>query len=295
METIDRAWLAAHPLPEANPKGDKEHRGGVLVIAGSREMPGAAILSAVATLRAGAGKLTIVTAESVATAVATAVPEALVEGAPESIAEGLDLRHVRMLNEQCLTGYSAVLIGPGMRTPEAPSRAVHMLVERCTALPTVLDAAAMDAVAELRGDNANRLITPHAGELAHLTGRSKSSVLSDPEAAACEAAARWGILVLLKGPMTVLATSKGALWRHTSGHAGLGTSGSGDTLAGIITGIAARGLELQAAAAWGVALHARCGERLAKRIGTLGYLARELVDEVPCAAMDLTCAVDAEG
>jgi NAD(P)H-hydrate repair Nnr-like enzyme with NAD(P)H-hydrate dehydratase domain len=77
------------------------------------------------------------------------------------------------------------------------------------------------------------------------------------------------------------------VWRHEGGNAGLGVSGSGDVLAGLITGLAARGATLEQAAAWGVRLHARAGERLAGRLGVLGYLARELAIEVPALMASL--------
>jgi NAD(P)H-hydrate repair Nnr-like enzyme with NAD(P)H-hydrate dehydratase domain len=117
--------------------------------------------------------------------------------------------------------------------------------------------------------------------MAHLTGRDKAAIESDPREAATEAARRWNAVVALKGATTWIARPDGELWRHDGGNVGLAVSGSGDTLAGIIVGLAARGAPLEQAAAWGVALHARAGERLAQRVGTIGYLARELADEVP--------------
>ena len=93
-------------------------------------------------------------------------------------------------------------------------------------------------------------------------------------------------MVALKGARTLITTPDGARWQHEGGNVGLAISGSGDTLAGIIAGLAARGATLAQAACWGVALHARAGELLAERFGMLGYLARELPDEIP-ALMEL--------
>jgi NAD(P)H-hydrate repair Nnr-like enzyme with NAD(P)H-hydrate dehydratase domain len=95
------------------------------------------------------------------------------------------------------------------------------------------------------------------------------------------AATRWNAIVALKGARTVVASPGGTLWQHEGGNVGLATSGSGDTLAGIIAGLAARGATLEQATCWGVALHARAGERLGRKYGQLGYLARELPGEVP--------------
>jgi hydroxyethylthiazole kinase-like uncharacterized protein yjeF len=125
------------------------------------------------------------------------------------------------------------------------------------------------------------LLTPHAGEMAKLTGLTKDAVVADPAAVAARAARRWNAVVALKGSVTYVATPAGRLWCHQGGNVGLASSGSGDVLAGIIAGLAARGAALEQAAAWGVALHAHAGDRLAKRIGTLGFLAREIGAEIP--------------
>lgn len=142
------------------------------------------------------------------------------------------------------------------------------------------------------------LLTPHAGERAHLSGADKSSVSANPHRAAKAAARRWNAVVALKGASTFIAVPNGRVWRHDGGNVGLAISGSGDVLAGLIAGLAARGASLEQAAAWGVALHARAGEQLAVRFGPLGYLARELPAAIPAlmhalavpAALALTVA-----
>jgi NAD(P)H-hydrate repair Nnr-like enzyme with NAD(P)H-hydrate dehydratase domain len=125
------------------------------------------------------------------------------------------------------------------------------------------------------------LLTPHAGEMAHLCAADKQTVLAHRDDAARQAARRWNALVALKGATTMIAAPDGRLWRHEGGNIGLAASGSGDTLSGIIAGLAARGAPLEQACAWGVALHARAGEALAQRYGLLGYLPRELAAQVP--------------
>jgi NAD(P)H-hydrate repair Nnr-like enzyme with NAD(P)H-hydrate dehydratase domain len=117
--------------------------------------------------------------------------------------------------------------------------------------------------------------------MAHLSGAGKDDIEADGCAKAQVAARRWNAVVALKGAATFIAAPDGRLWRHDGGNVGLAISGSGDTLAGIIAGLAARGASLEQAGAWGVALHARAGEQLAARIGPLGYLAREIAAEVP--------------
>ncbi|MNN40053.1 ADP-dependent (S)-NAD(P)H-hydrate dehydratase [compost metagenome] len=153
----------------------------------------------------------------------------------------------------------------------------------------ILDARAMQVVrkpAHFRFDQPV-LLTPHAGELAQLMGLSKDAVLADPHACATDAARRWNAIVALKGALTVIAMPDGTTWTHAGGNIGLAISGSGDTLAGIITGLAARGAPLEQACAWGIALHALAGEQLALRFGILGYLAREIPAEIPALLRNL--------
>ena len=286
--TVTRAWLRRHPLPPIDAEGDKEARGRVLLVGGSSEIPGAAILGAEAALRSGAGKVTIISAAAVATAIAIAVPEARVEGARETMGGGLDLRGVAAMRPERMANFAAVVLGPGLPEAKRAALAVRTAIRAGgKSVPTILDASAMDAVPGGGGFGPETLLTPHAGELAHLTGRAKDDILRDPAAAAVDAAREWKLLVLLKGPTTILAAPDGALWQHVSSHAGLGTSGSGDVLAGVIAGIVAQGVDLPLAAAWGVALHAGCAERLERNAGALGYLARELVAELPAVADEL--------
>jgi ADP-dependent NAD(P)H-hydrate dehydratase len=288
-----RAW----PLPMPSAAGDKEERGRILVIGGSREMPGAVILAANAALRAGAGKLTIATGASVAQLVALAIPESRVIGLPET-ADGGIAPSAADTFDAFTAKLDAVLIGPGMQDEPATCEFVQALLPKLRDANVVLDAYAMGAVCtdmkrtsgagrnpewgEASTDWAQRvLLTPHAGEMAHLSGVDKDTVLADPRAAACAAAQRWNAVVALKGAVTFIATPDRQLWQHEGGNVGLAISGSGDTLAGIIAGLAARGAPLEQAGVWGVALHARAGEKLADRFGPMGYLASELAAEVP--------------
>jgi hydroxyethylthiazole kinase-like uncharacterized protein yjeF len=177
-----------------------------------------------------------------------------------------------------------------MQDEEATARLVHALLPRLQGTDTsvMLDANAMGAIL-YPPDGVNPpfrfdvpvLVTPHAGEMAHLTGIAKEDIAAGDDRLALDVAQRWNAVVALKGARTVIATPNGERWQHEGGNVGLATSGSGDVLAGIIAGLAARGADLAQAAAWGVVLHAQAGERLAARLGKLGYLARELADEVP--------------
>jgi ADP-dependent NAD(P)H-hydrate dehydratase len=295
MVSVDEQLLRVWPLPMPSFEGDKDERGRVLVIAGSREMPGAVILAATAALRAGAGKLTIATCASVAPLVALAIPESRVIDLPETAAGGIAPAAADVLGTLAAR-FDAVLIGPGMQDEHATCAFILALLPRLAGLKLVLDACAMSVVRrQLQAVDANRhaqqkyvanfrspvLLTPHAGEMAHLAAIDKKTVLDNPCEAARQAARRWNALVALKGATTFIAAPGGQVWRHEGGNIGLATSGSGDALAGLIAGLAARGAPLEQAGAWGVALHARAGDRLAQRLGPLGYMASEIAAEVP--------------
>jgi hydroxyethylthiazole kinase-like uncharacterized protein yjeF len=285
---VDQTLLRGWELPIPGPGSDKEGRGHVLVLGGSREMPGAVILAATAALRAGAGKLTIATGKSVAQLVALALPEARVIGLAESSTGGFTQDAVATL-DPLADKVAAILIGPGMQDEPATASLVHALLPRLAGSDTrvVLDACAMGAILYPPDGGAPFrfpqpvVVTPHAGEMAHLGGAAKDDIVADPDRHAVDAAALWNAVVALKGARTVIADPDGVSWQHEGGNIGLATSGSGDTLAGIIAGLAARGASLAQATCWGVALHAQAGERLALQFGQLGYLAREIPGEIP--------------
>lgn len=276
---LTRATLARWPLPPLDDHADKESRGRVLVIAGTREMPGACLLAAVAALRAGAGKLLIAAPESIALGLALAIPEAKVMSLPEARGGGLLASGCRLLEAEAAKT-AALVLGPGMVDEKRTTAFVCSLLPLYRESVTVLDALAMSAVKQCQFDQPI-VVTPHAGEMAHLTGRDKDEVSAQGAQVARAAASEWNVCVALKGAATVIAQPDGRTCIFTDGGPGLATSGSGDTLAGLIGGYAARGLAPMPAAAWGVLTHAYAGRALSERYGPVGYLARELSAEVP--------------
>ncbi|HEY0406622.1 MAG TPA: NAD(P)H-hydrate dehydratase [Pyrinomonadaceae bacterium] len=276
-----RAWA----LPQPDEAGDKEARGRVLVIGGSPEMPGALILAATAALRAGAGKLQIATCRSIAQAVGAAVPEARVFALAETKAGGIAASAAAALAMRANDAQS-VLVGPGMLDEKAIARLMKALLPLIESPLVTLDAGALLCLTEngdcLRGLNHRVVLTPHAGEMAMLLGVEKSEIEAAPQRIARQAAKKLRAVVALKGAETHIAgPTGGRTYCNRAGNIGLATSGSGDTLSGIIAGLAARGATPLQAAAWGVYLHGRAGDRLARRMGQLGFLARELLAEVP--------------
>ena len=133
-------------------------------------------------------------------------------------------------------------------------------------------------------------MTPHAGEMAAILNRAKDDIRADPLGAAREAAAMFRSVVVMKGATTFVVSPDGAAWCHDGGVAGLGTSGSGDVLAGAIGGILARGAPPMVAALWGVVLHAQAGADLAAAGEPLGFLARDLPGRLPFVLARLCAA-----
>jgi ADP-dependent NAD(P)H-hydrate dehydratase len=275
--------LRRTPLPLPDEGGDKEERGRVLVVGGGRETPGAVVLAGTAALRAGAGKLQVATLDSNAALVASCIPEARVFALPETKAGKLSKAACAKLEEH-LDKAQCICLGPGMIEDRSVARFVGATLRLCRVSPVVLDAG---AVACLRGSEkllhafgGRVLVTPNADELAEIYGEEETAG-ARPLEAARRAAADFRAVVVLKGRETFVVSPEGEAYVNHAGSVGLATSGSGDVLAGLIAGLVARGAEPLHAAAWGVHLHALAGERLKQRLGPLGFLARELLVEIP--------------
>ncbi len=290
--TTTSAVLRDWPLPA--PGQGKDARGRVVVVGGSGQTPGAVLLAAEAALRCGAGKLQVATTRSTAAAVAVALPEAAVVGLPETAGGDVDPSAAEQLLELA-ADVPALLVGPGMLDVEVVVELLRGLVPHLSAGSPgalVMDAAAHawvggelpssgERTGALRHLEGRVLLTPNHTELALTLGASKDEVADDPAGATARLAHRSGAVVASGGGQSVVVHPDGRSWVDQSGGAGLGVSGSGDVLAGIVTGLAARGASPEQAAVWGTHLHGRAGDRLAASVGRLGFLARELCPELP--------------
>lgn len=275
-----RAW----PLPQ--PNGTKYARGLVLVVGGSATTPGAAMLAGISALRVGAGRLTLAVAGSVAPHVAVAVPESGVIPLPENksgcvVGGGAGERLPGELDR-----VDAVLVGPGLSDPEGSLQLlteIAPLIPRET--PVVLDAFGLtvlpDADDDTRAALAGRLVvTPNRGELARLLGQDE---VEDVRAGVVEASRRFDAVVGVDS----FVASGDRVWELPVGDTGLGTSGSGDVVAGAVLGLLGRGAGREQALVWGKYLHAAAGDALSMRFGRVGYLAGELPAELPLVLRSL--------
>lgn len=283
FQALDSNWLRANPLPQPASDCDKNARGRVLAVGGCKSVPGGLALTAEAALRAGAGKVQVATIASAALPLGIAMPEIAVFSLDETetgeIADGCELA-------QYLDKPDAVIAGPAMGCARAAGSVVDKLLAASTCKASlILDAGALmdlgSRASLLRSRSSPALLTPHIGEMAALLECSADEIDADRPAAVRRAAELFGSVVILKGETSLIAGRDGTMFAYAGGGVGLATGGSGDVLAGIAAGLAARGAEPLDAALWAVWLHGEAGRRCAEQIGPLGFLARELLAHLP--------------
>ena len=278
---LTRTALAKFPLPPIE-GGDKDNHGQILIIAGSRDVPGAALLAAHGAMRAGAGKLQIATVASAAPHLGIATPEAKVIGLAEARDGGFAPSAAKRIFELAEEA-DAIVAGPGMLKNKAADKLAALLPR--TNMRLVLDAALLHAL-PARAKDARRadrppILLPHHGEMASLLGCDEADVAADPLGSGRACADRYDAVTLVKGVQSHIIDPDGRAWLYRGGNSGLGVSGSGDVLAGIVGGLLARGADPLTACLWGVFLHGEAGTALARKIGPRGYLAREIPGEIP--------------
>lgn len=279
--SLTRSALRAFPLPRQLDSGKDAH-GRLLIVAGNRQVPGAAILCATAALRTGAGKVQVATVAGTAPGIAMQMPELLVVPLAESRSGDCAtscLGDVSGRAEQV----DAVVAGPGMREGKVTAMIGKAML--ASGRPVALDAGALHALPALAGHcrscSVPPVLLPHSGELAAMLETSEEAVEADRLAAAREASGHYRAIVLAKGAESHVAAPDGRAWTFRGGAPGLGVSGSGDTLAGIVGALLARGADPLTALLWAVLLHGEAGEALSRKVGSVGFLAREIPGEIP--------------
>lgn len=273
----DRDLLRQWELPD--PGDSKNSRGTVMLIGGSRLSAGALVLAGEAALRVGAGKVAVIADAAVADVARIALPEAGAYDAPTS--EGETDAAWRTACEDA----DAVLVGPGLDDLDQAREWLDRLA-RFELGCLVVDAF---AVAALREAPRSRLpqkliVNANLDEVAVLLGRPIDDLVDDLSQLSRE-------LDAVVHGYSAVAAPTGEVWEIEGGGPGLGTAGSGDALAGAITGFAARGLPAERAAVWGSWCHARAGDRLTQRLG-LGFLAREVVRELPLSLLEVSAPAE---
>jgi hydroxyethylthiazole kinase-like uncharacterized protein yjeF len=277
------------PAPEATVIPDRPrdaHKGTfgtVVVLAGSLGFTGAAYLSATAAARTGAGLVKLLVAETIYPILAAKCTEVMATPTPEVAPGAVGHAAYDSVLRQMATAEAGV-IGPGLGRDRSTWRLVLDLV-RHVSCPLVVDADALNALADAPRSKTklgkNRVLTPHPGEMARLTGKTVEAIAADRVGTARKAAKEWGAVVVLKGARTVVADPDGRTSEDPHEVPALATGGTGDVLSGIIGGLLAQGSKPYEAAVTGVYIHAAAGRRLSQRLGESGLLASDLLLEIP--------------
>lgn len=279
------------PLRKANAhKGDA---GRVVICAGSPGYTGAAALASEAAVKAGAGLVSLYTPLSSRDVLAIKLTEVMVHGLLErmpGILGGGAASDVASSAEAA----DVLAIGPGLGTSESTQEAVRTILQKITT-PVVIDADALTALAGhteiLPAMQAPKVLTPHPGEMARLTGLEIAEIEADRINIAKKYAEQWQAIVVLKGAPTVIGCPNGTVYVNSTGNSSLATGGSGDVLTGIIAGLAAQEISLQEAAICGVYLHGLAAELTGIDIG---LAAGELAALLPQAREQVLYGAEAE-
>jgi NAD(P)H-hydrate epimerase len=287
--TLATALEMAGRLPERDPRAHKRSVGRVLVVGGSTGLTGSVALSARAATRSGAGYVQLLVPESLATLYAIKLTEEMALPMRESRVGTLGLDALEPILERARSG-DVMVLGPGLSRHADAAELARRLVAR-SSCPVVLDADGLNAFEGRTGEflqgGATRVLTPHLGEMARLTGETAAALEARRLEAALEWAVRWKSVVVLKGAPTVTASPEGTATVNPTGNPGMATAGTGDVLSGVIAALIGQGLSAYDAARLGVFVHGLAGDQLAATRGPVGFAAGDLAEALPGALREL--------
>lgn len=281
----DESWLERRPsiyalekedlkrLPHRPARSNKGTFGRLLVIAGSKDMAGAALFCAAAAYRTGCGLVKVCTPEDNRLILQSALPEAVLMTYEEK-----KLKQEPLL--EAMKWADVIALGPGIGTGRQARRIVELVLEHAD-VPLAADADALNIAAEhlelLKHTKAELIITPHLGEMARLCRKTVPEIQSSVLQTARDFAKRFHLVCVLKDAVTVTAVRDGAAYLNTSGCNAMAKGGSGDVLTGIIAGLLGQGMPAGEAAAMGVYIHGLAGEAAAEKHGNYSVLARDII------------------
>lgn len=282
QQLLSAAALRRQILPRAT-DAHKGSSGHLLVAAGNPGKTGAAALTATSALRIGAGLVTLAVPQSLNPILETQVTEAMTLPVPENGNGGWGVAAFDLLSTQW-QDKRALALGPGLGQSDAARELVREIVTHCP-IPLVIDADGLNNLAG-QADILSRaaqppIVTPHPGEMARLTGGTTREIQADRVAAARGFAQSRNVHVVLKGARTVIAHPDGQVAINPTGNAGMAAGGMGDVLTGVIAGLISQGYVSEAACRLGVYLHGAAADALAAAQGPQGYLAGEVMAEIP--------------
>lgn len=288
MKETDRLLFnkAVFNRPDDSNKGTL---GSLLCICGSYGMAGAAIMAGKAALRCGIGLLKIAVPKSIYPVCATNILESVYYPLEETSNGVISSKNTDFLLEMCEKS-SAVVIGCGLSVCDDTKDLVQSVITNCEK-PLVIDADALNCICNkpeiLKNLKAPAIITPHPGEMARLLHSTPKTVNSNRENTAIDFAKKFGVVTVLKGAGTIIASPDGEVYINHTGNSGMATGGSGDVLSGIIGSLLAQGASPINAAAAGVFLHGTIGDLAAEKLGKISMLPTDMIDMIPTAYLKL--------
>ncbi|WP_444433884.1 NAD(P)H-hydrate dehydratase [Ruminococcus sp.] len=288
MKETDRLLFnkAVFNRPDDSNKGTL---GSLLCICGSYGMAGAAIMAGKAALRCGIGLLKIAVPKSIYPVCATNILESVYYPLEETSNGVISSKNTDFLLEMCEKS-SAVVIGCGLSVCDDTKNLVQSVITNCEK-PLVIDADALNCICNkpgiLKNLKAPAIITPHPGEMARLLHSTPKTVNSSRENTAIDFAKKFGVVTVLKGAGTIIASPDGEVYINHTGNSGMATGGSGDVLSGIIGSLLAQGASPINAAAAGVFLHGTIGDLAAEKLGKISMLPTDMIDMIPTAYLKL--------
>ena len=288
MKETDRLLFnkAVFNRPDDSNKGTL---GSLLCICGSYGMAGAAIMAGKAALRCGIGLLKIAVPKSIYPVCATNILESVYYPLEETSNGVISSKNTDFLLEMCEKS-SAVVIGCGLSVCDDTKNLVQSVITNCEK-PLVIDADALNCICNkpeiLKNLKAPAIITPHPGEMARLLHSTPKTVNLNRENTAINFAKKFGVVTVLKGAGTIIASPDGEVYINHTGNSGMATGGSGDVLSGIIGSLLAQGASPINAAAAGVFLHGTIGDLAAEKLGKISMLPTDMIDMIPKAYLKL--------
>lgn len=281
-QLLTSGWIRSR-LPVRDQQSHKGQTGHVLVAGGSTGKSGAAVMTATAAMRAGAGLVTLAIPESLNTIAETRGLETMTRPLPEARGGILGKDNLEPIVSM-LSDKACMALGPGMGTADTTRELVCALIEK-SPVPVVVDADGLNNLAGcpgvLKNKRAEIILTPHPGEMARLTETSTSEIQADRISAARNFAETHGVHLVLKGARTVIAHPDGRVFVNPTGNPGMASGGMGDVLTGMIAGFTAQGVAADAACHLGVYLHGAAADLVAKKRGPVGYMAGDVMDHLP--------------
>lgn len=270
-------------IPPRDPRTHKGDFGHVYLLAGSRGKMGAAALAGTAVLRSGAGLLTLGCVESQAFVLTRKLMEAMTDPLPETTEGTLALKGLPKI-ERSLKGKNVLALGPGLSQNQETISLILKLLQKIK-IPIVIDADGLNALATetsiLKKIKGPVVLTPHLGEFSRLTGVSVVEGEKDRVKWASLFSKKHKVWVILKGARSIIATPHGESYINPTGNPGMATAGMGDVLTGIVAGFLAQGLSPTDAAIVATYLHGAAGDEIARRKGSRGLLASDLLKVLP--------------